>query len=87
MFVRDEQRLSLGDLLTVNNDEIRPSINIKDRGIRQTNITYAFTSNLVLHVFGELYFLQDIYTNTCIHIQKALFDAYLRKQITRTSGK
>jgi len=38
------------------NDEIWPSINIKNRGIWQTNISYAFTSNLVPHVFWRIIF-------------------------------
>jgi hypothetical protein len=44
-------------LLTVINSEIRPSITIKNREIWQINMTYAFISNLVPHVFEKLYFL------------------------------
>ena len=44
-------------------------------------------SNLVPHVFGRLYFLQDMCTNTWGQHKKALFDAWLRYQITKTSSE
>jgi len=57
LYSRTSKDLSVGELLTVINLEIRPSITIKNREIWQINITHAFISNLVPHVFGRLYFL------------------------------
>jgi len=81
------KELSVGELLTIINSKIQPSITIKNREIWQTNITYAFISNLDPHVFGRLYFLQDMCTNTWGHHKKVLSNTWLRYQITKTSSE
>ena len=50
LFARDEQRLSLGDLLAVLNDNIRQPINIQNRRNKQTFDTYVFTIDIFPHV-------------------------------------
>ena len=47
LFARDEQRLSLGDLLAVTNDNFQPPIIIQNRRNKHTFDTYACTIDLV----------------------------------------
>ena len=47
LFAWDEQRLSLGDLLVVTNDNIRPPIIIQNKRNKQSFDTYAFTIDIV----------------------------------------
>ena len=44
---RDKQRFSLGDLLAVTNDNIRPPIIIQNGRNKNTFDTYAFTIDIV----------------------------------------
>ena len=54
LFAWDEQRLSLGDLLVVTNDNIRPPINIQNWRNKQTYSTYTFTIDIFPHVLDTI---------------------------------
>ena len=60
LFVRDEQRLSLGDLLAVNNNNISPPIIVQNRRNKHTFSTYACTINLVPLVLEKTCFAGHI---------------------------
>ena len=68
-------------MLTVNNYEIRLPITTKDREIQQANLTYAFISNLVPHIFGELYFYRSW---TWIHEEYSSKGAFQLTNVQRT---
>ena len=72
-----------GSLLVVLNDQIRPPIKTqKVKKLATLNI-YAFTINLLPHVFGDYCFAGHKYKYMEIIHQKELCDADLHKEITK----
>ena len=61
LFAWDEQRLSLGDLLVVTNDNIRPPIITQNGRNKQTFDTYACTIDLVPLVLEKTCFAGHIF--------------------------
>ena len=57
LFAQDEQRLSLGDLLAVTNDNTQTPIIVQNRRNKHTFDTYAFTINIVPLVLQDYYFI------------------------------
>ena len=73
-----------GSLLVVLNDKIGLPIKAQKVEKLATLNTYAFTINLVPHVFGDYCFAGHKYKYIKRIHQKALSDAHLRKGITKT---
>ena len=71
-------------LFAVFNDQIRPPIKTQKEEKLAILNTYAFTIDLVPHVFGEYCFATQTQMHEKIH-QKALSDADLRKGTIKTS--
>ena len=70
--------------MVVLNDQIRLPIKAQKVEKLATLNTYAFTINLVPHVFGDYCFAGHKYKYIKRIHQKALSDAHLHKLITKT---
>ena len=60
LFAQDEQKLSLGDLLAVTNDQIRPPNKVQNRRNKQSFDTYNFTIDKVPLVLEKTCFVGHI---------------------------